>query len=52
MNTVTQQNAASSEESSSAAVGLSSQLEELAAMVGTFQMDGVAGTRKPDAAMR
>jgi len=41
MNTVTQQNAASSEESSSAAAELSSQAEEFAAMVGTFQLDGL-----------
>lgn len=38
MNTVTQQNAANSEESSSAAAELSSQAEELAAMVGSFQL--------------
>jgi len=46
MNTVTQQNAASSEESSSAAAELSGQAEELAAMVGAFQLDGVAVKRK------
>jgi methyl-accepting chemotaxis protein len=46
MNSVTQQNAASSEESSSAAAELSGQWEELAAMVGTFQLEGVVATRK------
>jgi len=49
MNTVTQQNAASSEESSSAAAELSGQAEQLAAMVGLFQLDGVAAKRKPAA---
>ncbi len=39
MDKVTQQNAASAEESSSAASELSGQAEELAAMVGTFQLD-------------
>ncbi len=39
MNKVTQQNAASAEESSSAASELSGQSEELAAMVGAFQLD-------------
>jgi hypothetical protein len=38
MNKVTQQNAANSEESSSAAAELSSQSEELAAMVSSFQL--------------
>jgi methyl-accepting chemotaxis protein len=38
MNKVTQQNAANSEESSSAAAELSSQSEELAAMIGSFQL--------------
>ncbi len=38
INKVTQQNAANSEESSSAAAELSSQAEELAAMVGSFQL--------------
>jgi methyl-accepting chemotaxis protein len=38
MDRVTQQNAASAEESSSAASELNSQAEELAAMVGTFQI--------------
>ena len=38
MNRVTQQNAANSEESSSAAAELSSQSEELAAMIGGFQL--------------
>ncbi len=46
MNSVTQQNAASSEESSSAAAELSGQSEQLAAMVGTFQLEGVVATRK------
>ncbi len=46
MNTVTQQNAASSEESSSAAAELSGQAEELAAMVGVFQLDGVATAKR------
>jgi methyl-accepting chemotaxis protein len=39
MDKVTQQNAASAEESSSAASELSGQAEELAAMVGAFQLD-------------
>jgi methyl-accepting chemotaxis protein len=44
MNHVTQQNAASSEESSSAAAELSGQSRELAAMIGTFQLErGGAG---------
>jgi methyl-accepting chemotaxis protein len=44
MDKVTQQNAASAEESSSAASELSGQAEELAAMVGTFQLaDGGVG---------
>ncbi len=47
MNSVTQQNAASSEESSSAAAELSGQSEELAAMVGLFQLEGIVATRKP-----
>jgi methyl-accepting chemotaxis protein len=42
MNKVTQQNASSSEESSSAAVELSSQSEELAALVGTFRLEGAS----------
>ena len=44
---VTQQNAANSEESSSAAAELSEQAEQLAAMVGTFQLDrtAIGGTR-------
>ncbi len=40
MDSVTQQNAASSEQASSAAAELSGQSEELAAMVGTFQLVG------------
>jgi len=43
MDKVTQQNAASSEESSSAASELSAQAEELAAMVGAFQLARKAG---------
>jgi methyl-accepting chemotaxis protein len=43
MNKVTQQNAANSEESSSAAAELSSQSEELAAMVGSFQLSRAVG---------
>jgi methyl-accepting chemotaxis protein len=45
MDKVTQQNAASSEESSSAAAELSGQSEELAAMVGSFQLEGADATR-------
>ena len=52
MNTVTQQNAASSEESSSAAAELSGQSAELAAMVGVFQLGGVAAMRKPAVATK
>jgi methyl-accepting chemotaxis protein len=37
---VTQQNAASSEQSSSAAAELSTRAEELAAMVGAFRLSG------------
>ena len=45
---VTQQNAASSEEASSAAAELSGQSEELAAMVGSFQVEGAsAAARRP-----
>jgi methyl-accepting chemotaxis protein/PAS domain-containing protein len=40
MDKVTQQNAASAEESSSAASELSGQAEELSAMVGAFQLEG------------
>jgi methyl-accepting chemotaxis protein len=43
MNKVTQQNAANSEESSSAAVELSSQAEEVAAMVSSFQLSRTRG---------
>jgi len=43
MNKVTQQNAANSEESSSAAVELSSQAEEVAAMVSSFQLARIRG---------
>ena len=47
---VTQQNAASSEEASSAAAELSGQSEELAAMVGSFQVEGGnTAARKPAA---
>jgi methyl-accepting chemotaxis protein len=44
MNKVTQQNAANSEESSSAAAELSSQSEELAAMIGGFQLARQTGS--------
>jgi methyl-accepting chemotaxis protein len=47
MNSVTQQNAASSEESSSAASELSSQSERLAAMLGEFQLNGLATAHRP-----
>jgi methyl-accepting chemotaxis protein len=48
---VTQQNAANSEESSSAAAELSEQAEQLAAMVGTFQLDRrTIGGRRASAA--
>ncbi|MFY3746436.1 methyl-accepting chemotaxis protein [Anaeromyxobacter sp. Red801] len=53
MDKVTQQNAASAEESSSAASELSGQSEELAAMVGAFQLDRSqrqAAPRRPAAA--
>ncbi len=43
MDKVTQQNAANSEESSSAATELSGQAEELAAMVGSFQIERAKG---------
>ena len=43
MDKVTQQNAASAEESSSAASELSGQSEELASMVGSFRLDRTAG---------
>jgi methyl-accepting chemotaxis protein len=49
MDKVTQQNAASAEESSSAASELSGQSEELAAMVGAFQLGQKAATAKPAA---
>ena len=48
MDKVTQQNAASAEESSSSAAQLNGQAEELAAMVGSFQLSldpGSAGER-------
>ena len=44
MDKVTQQNAASAEESSSAASELSGQAEELASMVAAFQLSGQART--------
>ncbi len=47
MDRVTQQNAANSEESSSAASELSSQSEELAAMVGSFQLGDRSQTLRP-----
>jgi methyl-accepting chemotaxis protein len=55
MDKVTQQNAASAEESSSAASELNGQAEELAAMVGAFQMDRGAtrsSLKRPDAAAK
>ncbi|MFL5303110.1 MAG: methyl-accepting chemotaxis protein, partial [Anaeromyxobacteraceae bacterium] len=51
MDRVTQQNAANSEESSSAASELSGQAEELAAMVGSFQLDQAAGVAPRRAAL-
>ena len=50
MDKVTQQNAASAEESSSAASELSGQSEELAAMVGSFQLGGATARRAAPAA--
>ena len=47
---VTQQNAASSEESSSAAAGFSTQAGALAALVGTFQLDGTIAVGQEPAA--
>jgi methyl-accepting chemotaxis protein len=47
MDKVTQQNAASAEEASSAASELSGQAEELAAMVGTFQMARAGAAAAP-----
>ena len=47
---VTQQNAASSEESSSAATELSSQAEELAKLVASFQLEDEAGADKANGA--
>jgi len=52
MDKVTQQNAANSEESSSAAAELSGQSEELAAMVGSFQLTRQSGTQARPAATR
>jgi methyl-accepting chemotaxis protein len=53
MDKVTQQNAASAEESSSAASELNGQSEELAAMVGSFQIGrGGAATLRPVLAQR
>jgi methyl-accepting chemotaxis protein len=52
MNMVTQQNAASSEESSSPAAELSGQSEELAAMVALFQLDEAGAARKPAVAAK
>ncbi len=49
MDRVTQQNAANSEESSSAATELAGQSEELAAMVGMFQLDEQAPVSAPKA---
>ena len=42
LNKVTQQNAASAEESSSAVAELSGRMDELAAMIGSFRLDGTA----------
>jgi methyl-accepting chemotaxis protein len=50
MNAVTQRNAASSEASSSAASELSSQSEQLAALAGVFQLDGVESIRETNVA--
>jgi methyl-accepting chemotaxis protein len=47
MDKVTQQNAASSEESSAAASEMAGQAQELAAMVATFRMHHGAGARAP-----
>ncbi|HTP29276.1 MAG TPA: methyl-accepting chemotaxis protein, partial [Anaeromyxobacteraceae bacterium] len=47
MDKVTQANAAGSEQSSSAAAELSGQAEELAAMVGSFQLGGAGQAGKP-----
>ena len=52
MDKVTQSNAASAEESSSAASELNSQSEELAAMVGTFQIGRTGGALRPESAVR
>jgi methyl-accepting chemotaxis protein len=54
MDKVTQQNAASAEQSSSAASELNGQAEELAAMVGAFQLTrhGGAALKKPAAHAR
>ncbi len=52
MDKVTQQNAANSEESSSAAAELSGQSEELAAMVGTFQIEREAAAAVTSAGER
>jgi methyl-accepting chemotaxis protein len=53
MDKVTQQNAASAEQSSSAASELNGQAEELAAMVGAFQLERgasrAAALKRPDA---
>lgn len=46
MNKVTQQNAANSEESASAAEELNSQAQELAAMVGSFQISNAVATKE------
>lgn len=47
MNKVTQQNAAGSEESSSAAVELTTQAAELAELVGTFQLRAAGARSSP-----
>ena len=52
MSTVTQQNAASSEQSSAAAAELSGQADELARMVGVFQLHEQSAARAPAAPAR
>jgi methyl-accepting chemotaxis protein len=52
MDKVTQQNAASAEESSSAASELSGQAEELASMIAAFQLTSQARTQAPVAPRR
>ena len=52
MDKVTQQNAASAEQSSSAASELNGQAEELASMVATFQLEGGAAPRSRSRMLR